>query len=211
MNDSKESGFWDFLSKYMEDINLSNSFLILGVGIILITFYCKTCRCTSSDIQSYYFALKIGFITLFFGGMFRFLNIIMKPLRDIKNYDEHLKDLLSWLKDSEKEDHPFFSTRIELLKSLKIKNENKILKSLDSIDISYKIFRWNDFLRYSVWSSFLIFYILIIIDILNFYLIQKEIFISYMIVIVIFPFYITEILYKKQVKKEKEEIKKILS
>jgi len=53
------------VSRILEKVKLNNTFLALGFIICIITI-----------ITEYETGLKIGLITLFFGGVFRVLNII---------------------------------------------------------------------------------------------------------------------------------------
>lgn len=203
MNNSRTSGFWDFLSKYIEEVNLSNSFLILGTVLIFIVFYCKICECNTQDSEIFYLGLKIGFITLFFGGIFRLLNIIMRPLRKLKNFDEMLKDLLIKIEKfykNEKENR-LPSRVIAAKKMLDLESDKEFLKTLDKIDLSQKIFRWNDFLRFSVWISFLLFYILIISELIDLFPNFQIIFLLFVIAITVILFSISSILRSSQVKK----------
>ena len=65
------------MGNIIRDIKLGNSFLFLGVFIILVSFYIQSENYTSLGLQ-------IGLLTLVFGGVFRLLNIITKPFRNIE-------------------------------------------------------------------------------------------------------------------------------
>ena len=62
------------LGSIIKDIKLGNAFLFLGVFAILISLYIQS-------IDYTYLGLKLGFVTLLFGGIFRLLNIVTIPLR----------------------------------------------------------------------------------------------------------------------------------
>ena len=72
------------MGNIIRDIKLGNSFLFLGVFIILISFYTRSDNYTPLGLQ-------VGLLTFVFGGVFRLLNIITKPFQNIEN-----KEIKHW-------------------------------------------------------------------------------------------------------------------
>jgi len=78
------------LSKFLDEVNLGNSYLFVGIFATLISVYLKP-----EDVT---IGLKIGMVTLIFGGIFRLLNIVTRPLKDKEKDEKTNQETKIWFK-----------------------------------------------------------------------------------------------------------------
>lgn len=126
------------LGSIIKDINLGNAFLFLGVFAILVSLYIQCKEYTDLGLQ-------IGLLTLFFGGVFRLLNMITKPFRNIE------------LKIKKTENATPTNNETE-----------KVTEYTDYKDIKH----WKNLFRFTLWISLLLIYFIWINWILTEYIYQ---------------------------------------
>ena len=139
-------------------IKIGNSFLFLGIFLIIVSFFSQliTGKFISDTIPMINLvSIKIGLITLIFGGIFCLLDVLTNPYQNMVIYREKLeRNIDPFNKETLK------ASNFKLFLDLLNRYEKNILFSKKT---SYKEIEgnnWNNLLIYSIWTFFLLIYVL---------------------------------------------------
>jgi hypothetical protein len=142
----------------LSKIKIGNAFLFLGIFLIIVSFFSQliTGKFMSDTIPVINLvSIKIGLITLIFGGIFSLLSVLTNPFQNMVIYKEKLeRNIDPFNKESLK------ASNYKLFLDLLNRYEKNILFSKKT---SYKEIEgnnWNNLFIYSLWMLFLLFYIL---------------------------------------------------
>ena len=169
-------------------IKISNSFLFLGVFLILISFFCQLISgqiLTDNITVLNLIPIKIGLITLIFGAIFSLLNILTNPYQNtIINKEKIERNIDPFNKEALK------PSTYKLFLDLLHRYEKNILYSEKTNSAEIQGNNWNNLFIYSLWSFFLIIYLLwinVVIEIIprEIDLVVSKIYSSYIIVIIL--------------------------
>lgn len=139
-------------------LKIGNSFLFLGIFLLLISFFSQLIigQFTSDNIpQLNLISIKIGLITLIFGGIFSLLNVLTNPYQNLilskerieKNIDPFNKEVLK-------------PSNYKLFVDLLNRYEKNILYTNKTNYTEIEGNNWNNLFIYSLWTFFLIIYVL---------------------------------------------------
>ena len=139
-------------------LKIGNSFLFLGIFLLLISFFSQLIigQFTSDNIpQLNLISIKIGLITLIFGGIFSLLNVLTNPYQNLilskerieKNIDPFNKEALK-------------PSNYKLFLDLLNRYEKNILYINKTNYTEIEGNNWNNLFIYSLWTFFLIIYVL---------------------------------------------------
>ncbi len=174
-------------SNILTRIKISNSFLFLGVSLILISFFCQlisgqflTDNITVLSLSS----IKIGLITLIFGAIFSLLNVLTNPYQNTVITKEK----------TERNINPFNKEAIKpstykLFLDLLNRYEKNILFTKKTNYTQIEGNNWNNLFIYSLWTFFLIVYIIWINVVIE--IIPNEI---DLVIFKIYPYYLFTII-----------------